>query len=254
VMPPPAAPAFAPPVQANVPPPQLTLPDPALAQTNPPFKKPTNLKYPDPDFSPVRFHLHFQLFPYISLIHLITFYSRRRNDARTIRRTMLPKLSMHSRLSRKNREAKRGLERRISSESPSLCSRTVVWRHSAFRAGVGDMWRQFGEIEECTKTSSPVRPIHPPSAAVAFFLLIHFFLIARIHLKRKTQAVRGFFLPFAPFPFSLSSLSLSFCALVIRIINVLRSVVSSVKLYIETKQKRKVRVYYTRIYLYMLCA
>ena len=35
-------------------PPQLTLPNPALAQTNAPFKKPTDMKWTDPNFSPVR--------------------------------------------------------------------------------------------------------------------------------------------------------------------------------------------------------
>lgn len=34
-------------------PPQLTLPNPALAQTLPEFKKPTELKWTDPNFSPV---------------------------------------------------------------------------------------------------------------------------------------------------------------------------------------------------------
>ncbi|TFY74145.1 hypothetical protein EWM64_g9867 [Hericium alpestre] len=33
-------------------PPQLTLPNPALAQTNPDLKKKSDLKYPDPNFSP----------------------------------------------------------------------------------------------------------------------------------------------------------------------------------------------------------
>ena len=35
--------------------PTLTLPNPALAQANPEFKKPTDLKVKDPNFSPVRF-------------------------------------------------------------------------------------------------------------------------------------------------------------------------------------------------------
>ncbi len=34
-------------------PPQLTLPNPAFAQTLPEFKKPTDLKWKDPNFSPV---------------------------------------------------------------------------------------------------------------------------------------------------------------------------------------------------------
>jgi hypothetical protein len=39
--------------QLTHPPRQLTLPNPALAQTNPEFKKPTVLKWLDPNFSPV---------------------------------------------------------------------------------------------------------------------------------------------------------------------------------------------------------
>lgn len=36
-------------------PPQLTLPNPALRQTLPEVKKPTELKWADPNYSPVRF-------------------------------------------------------------------------------------------------------------------------------------------------------------------------------------------------------
>lgn len=49
--PPPSAPPTSQPV-ARVHPTQPTLPNPALAQTNAPFKKKTDLKYPDPNFSP----------------------------------------------------------------------------------------------------------------------------------------------------------------------------------------------------------
>ncbi|GLB40110.1 putative zinc finger [Lyophyllum shimeji] len=38
--------------ESQAPPTQLVLPNPALAQTNPPFKKTTVLKYEDPNFSP----------------------------------------------------------------------------------------------------------------------------------------------------------------------------------------------------------
>ncbi|EIN06976.1 hypothetical protein PUNSTDRAFT_144569 [Punctularia strigosozonata HHB-11173 SS5] len=62
--PPPSAPTFVPAASAHAPkapspsaappapPAQLTLPNPALAQTLPEFKKPTDLKWRDPNFSP----------------------------------------------------------------------------------------------------------------------------------------------------------------------------------------------------------
>jgi hypothetical protein len=38
-------------------PPELKLPNPTLSQSNAPFKKPTELKWADPNFSPVRLDL-----------------------------------------------------------------------------------------------------------------------------------------------------------------------------------------------------
>jgi hypothetical protein len=48
----PSQPSAGPPVTAAAPPP-LILPNPALEQKYAPFKKPTDLKYADPNFSPV---------------------------------------------------------------------------------------------------------------------------------------------------------------------------------------------------------
>ena len=44
----------APPASAPAPAPELRLPNPTLAQTNPPFKKATEMKWGDANFSPVR--------------------------------------------------------------------------------------------------------------------------------------------------------------------------------------------------------
>lgn len=51
---PPAAGPPQPPLTAPSPPPPLVLPNPALEQKYGPFKKKTDLKYADPNFSPVR--------------------------------------------------------------------------------------------------------------------------------------------------------------------------------------------------------
>ena len=42
---------------APAPAPELRLPNPTLAQTNPPFKKATEMKWGDANFSPVRIFL-----------------------------------------------------------------------------------------------------------------------------------------------------------------------------------------------------
>ncbi|KAH7921055.1 hypothetical protein BV22DRAFT_1107382 [Leucogyrophana mollusca] len=49
---PPAGPPAAPPSTVASTPPQLSIPNPAFAQKYAPFKKPTDLKYSDPNFSP----------------------------------------------------------------------------------------------------------------------------------------------------------------------------------------------------------
>lgn len=69
-------------------PPPLTLPDPSLVQTNPEFKKPTVLKFADPNFSPVSVvSVRFVVFLKASL----TFTSYRRNTELVIPSTILRK-------------------------------------------------------------------------------------------------------------------------------------------------------------------
>jgi hypothetical protein len=101
---------------ATAAPPPLTLPNPALEQKYAPFKKPTELKYADPNFSPVsrcNFFLPLQL---------MRCHYRKRNGL-TLKNTMLLETQricrhlaltlLHLRL--KRREGRKGHEQRTSS-------------------------------------------------------------------------------------------------------------------------------------------
>ena len=125
--------------------PVLTLPNPSLAQTNAEFKKPTDLKVRDPNFSPV--------YPFISLTFFAFFFYSwkfcRMNIERFIRNTSAQTLATALRLRLKNHAARNEPERRISCNQ--ICSQfselilvfpsilTLFYSESAVREGdVGD--------------------------------------------------------------------------------------------------------------------
>lgn len=168
--PPPPAPASAPtnaPTLASAPAPaptsvptetkrELVLPVPSLSQTLPPFKKETDLKFKDPNFSPVSAH---------SVLTAVVFiFTYRRSTELAIRSTLFPNLLML-------------LSRAMSREGRS-----------------GRAQRTF--CEECTRREPVGRPppttirydsFHPEACAVVGGFLVPYLLITLSIASRGEQ-------------------------------------------------------------------
>jgi len=129
------------PSQLTHPPRQLTLPNPALAQVNPEFKKPTVLKWLDPNFSPVSYCFGFVACPPAASSEDWPYLFCRRNNAQSTLRTSTSSPSAVP----KSRRVRvwRGPELRISCRSLHVWVRSLATLKVCFFLAFKDYYRAY---------------------------------------------------------------------------------------------------------------